>query len=255
MSTETVRVAMVMVALFQTFVVAAQEIAFVRVTGERPSVFSRPVIDDRFLIGHTQSGDEFPLLRELAADLPQPFYQIPYRNRVGWIYGGSVKIFERAPDMLSPAELEAIEDAAPTPEERVGAEIQSLLAMYERERERVASAYDLPGAPRIALRDADAYLLDHVEGRLYLHLDVSDAPDRLYLPTADRLLFQILAVTVLERVPVVDSCRLVLHFSDRQPDPTVTLGRRDWENASDLSVDGFWKLVETENVDRLWEEP
>ena len=255
MSRDTVRAAVVVVALFQTLVAAAQEVAFVRVTGERPSVFSRPVIDDRFLIGHTESGDEFPLLRELAAELPQPFYQIPYRNRVGWVYGGSVEIFEQARDLLSAADLEAIEDAAQTPEERVGAELQSLLAMYERERERVASLYDLPGAPRIALRGADAFLLDHVEGRLDVHLEVTDVPDRLYLPTADKILFQVLAVSVLERVPAIDSCRLVLHFSDRQPYPTVTLVRTVWENASDLSADGFWNLVETENVDRLWEEP
>lgn len=79
MSTRGARVAALVVVVIQAMVGAAQEVVFVRITGERPSVFSRPVIDDRFLIGQARSDDEFPVLIELALDLPQPFFQSTLR--------------------------------------------------------------------------------------------------------------------------------------------------------------------------------
>ncbi|MCP4898174.1 MAG: hypothetical protein GY906_14470, partial [bacterium] len=95
----------------------------------------------------------------------------------------------------------------------------------------------------------------YVANRLEAHLEVTGTRDRLLLMSADRLFFQIVLVSLLERVSAVESCRLVLHFSDRRLDPMVTLTREQWENATDFSVEGFWRLVETENADRLWEEP
>ncbi len=246
------RPALALICLMWMSPTGAEEVPFARVVGENPSVYRRPLIDDRHLIGQARSDEEYPLLRELDTGLPRPFFQILYHARPGWIYGNSVVVTTRD---LPVGQLTGIVEARRSAEEAVGSELRELLRLYNRHRERLAGTYGLDDLPGLELAAGQALEIDYRENCLSIRLEVEGGERRLRLPRSDRFLFQTIVALALQRLEPLEACRLVLRFAAGGPEAVITISRTRWENADDLSLETFWNLVEVEHVENLWQAP
>jgi hypothetical protein len=236
---------------------AADDLKVVRIRGETPSVYSRPVIDDRYLIGQATRGEEYPVLTTLRTDLPSPFYRVLFHSRPGWVYGAAAELVTRDRRAIPEQELASILRLQRSPEELIGAEVRVLLDRYDSERRRLAALYRLDGLPALQLsehRSSGPFHLDLTDNSLRIRLQVASADGQLWLPRSDRFVFQAIVALAFDRLAHVEACTLILERGPHRP-VEATLTRDGWDSAVDLSPEAFWDMAAKRNADDLWRRP
>lgn len=224
----------------------------VEITKNNCPVYDRPDRMRSTTIFTVQPGDRYPVLDlRHVANWPAPFYQIQYGNpgEVGWVYGGFVNAIK--PILTGDTATDSGRNVAP-----LHKRITSLLEMYNDEKSQLTSAYNIRPFPsfHFGATAADSSGLSVVDGKLTLPLFYESDARRLYLPRADKFLLQLIMLeSFKEAAAGVEQVELALHFQDGKPPVRLLCRYQDWQRVGRASLDQFWRILEGEDKNRLWQ--
>ena len=220
---------------------------WIRITSNNCPVYSRVTKIQTEIIANVQRDEEYKI-RIMDTNNPYgvPFYQIALNeSQNGWIYGGDATLFFKDPDE---ADAQSHDATALKPA------IQRLLKTYNDKTAELAVAYGLRSFPDFTLEMPEDSIRHSGSSTFELHLKCSQVDKKLYLKTADQLLFQLITHEVFDKYPYpIETLAIVITFGENANHTRLRISREAWQQVALSLPEVFWEQGVT-SVDKntLW---